>query len=278
MEPLRKVIRPSSRECSGATMCSVSTDRDRGQCSTSSASSCAPTGRSCCRRSLTGSRAGPMRTPIASSSSAVALVATWRRARLATSIVLQRWSSIPGSMTSAQASTSGCPTNWSGNWKTILPRQTSPSRSCSATSGIGAYSCRALRTGYGQNRHDLHGLAREDHEVRMVFEQLRGGFVRIRAHDGVGAHLVADIRDAARRDLLGLAERSTHADDRTVVLFDPCLPGGHSLAFICPPLLFWKGCPCPHFRAGFAAKENSEIGIRAHDLPFPSRFAALMGR
>ena len=92
--------------------------------------------------------AGPMRTPIASSSSAVALVATWRRARLATSIALQRWSSIPGSMTSAQLSTSGCPTNWFGNWKTILPRQTSPSRSCSATSGIGAYSCRAWpRTG-----------------------------------------------------------------------------------------------------------------------------------
>ena len=69
-----------------------------------------------------------------------------------------------------------------------------------------AHPRRALRTGYGQNRHDLHGFAREDREVRMVFEQLRGGFVQIRAHDGVGAHLVADIRDAARRNLLGLAQ------------------------------------------------------------------------
>jgi hypothetical protein len=31
-----------------------------------------------------------------------------------------------------------------------------------------AHPRRALRTGYGQNRHDLHGLAREDREVRMV--------------------------------------------------------------------------------------------------------------
>jgi hypothetical protein len=30
-------------------------------------------------------------------------------------------------------------------------------------------------------------------------------------------------------DLLGLAERSTHGDDRALVLFDPCLPRGNSL-------------------------------------------------
>jgi len=72
------------------------------------------------------------------------------------------------------------------------------------------------------------------------------------------------------RDLLGLAERSAHADDRTLVLFDPSLPRGHSLAFLCPPLFFRKGRPCRHFRAGLAAEKNGEIGVRAHDLPSPS--------
>src|ERR1043166_7655111 len=133
----------------------------------------------------------------------------------------------------------------------------------------------ALRTGYRQHRHDLDGFTREDREVRMVFEQLRGGFVRVRAHDGEGAHRVGDIRDAAWGYFLGLAERSTHADDRALVLFDPRLPRGHTLAFLCPPLLFGKRRPCSHLRAGFAAEKNGEIGIRAHDFRSPSDFCGL---
>jgi len=37
--------------------------------------------------------------------------------------------------------------------------------------------CRRSSTGYGQDRHYLHTFAREDCEVRMVFEKLRGGFI-----------------------------------------------------------------------------------------------------
>jgi hypothetical protein len=38
------------------------------------------------------------------------------------------------------------------------------------------HCCRS-NTRYGQDRHYLHGFAREDCEVRMVFEKLRGGLV-----------------------------------------------------------------------------------------------------
>ena len=55
----------------------------------------------------------------------------------------------------------------------------------------------------------------------MVFEELRGGFMRLRTNDREGSHLVAYIFDTALSDLLGLAERSTHADNRALVLFDP---------------------------------------------------------
>jgi hypothetical protein len=134
---------------------------------------------------------------------------------------------------------------------------------------------RQLSTWYGQNRHYLHGLAWEDYEVRMVFEELRGGFVRFRANDHIRSHLVAYILNAAVSDLLGLAERSTHADNRALVLFDPRLPCGNSLAFLCPPLRFRKGVPRRHLPAGFAPKKNSEICfVRAHDGSFLLRFAA----
>jgi len=40
---------------------------------------------------------------------------------------------------------------------------------------------RRLSTRYRQDRHELHRFAREVHEVRMIFEELRGGFVLKRA-------------------------------------------------------------------------------------------------
>src|SRR5262249_22699421 len=68
---------------------------------------------------------------------------------------------------------------------------------------------------------------------------------------------------------LGFTEWSAHGDNRALVLFDPCLPSGHSLPFLCPSLRFGKRVPCLHFWAGFAAKENSEIGIvGAHAVSF----------
>jgi hypothetical protein len=61
--------------------------------------------------------------------------------------------------------------------------------------------CRRLGTRYGEDGHNLHGFAWEDDEVRMVFEELRGGFVRFRANDRVGSHFVAYIFDPALSDL-----------------------------------------------------------------------------
>jgi hypothetical protein len=57
--------------------------------------------------------------------------------------------------------------------------------------------------------------------------------------------------------LAGNDVRSTHADNCTLMLFDPCPPRSNSIAFLCPPFRFGKGVPCSHFWAGFAAKENS---------------------
>src|SRR5215471_3305666 len=91
-----------------------------------------------------------------------------------------------------------------------------------------------------------------------------------RSDDREGSHVVAYVFDAALSDLLGLTEWSTHGDDRALVLFDPCLPRGHSLPLLCAPFRFGKGVPCHHFWAGFVATENSEIGIvGAHADSFP---------
>ncbi len=103
----------------------------------------------------------------------------------------------------------------------------------------------------------------------MVFEELRGGFMRLRPNDREGSHLVACIFDTALSDLPGLAERSTHADNHALVFFDLCLPRSNSIAFLCLPFRLEKGIPCRHFWAGFAAKENSEISVvGAHEPSF----------
>src|SRR5450432_1566744 len=38
-----------------------------------------------------------------------------------------------------------------------------------------------LATRYGQHRHDLHGVAREDRKVRVLLEEFGGGLMRVRA-------------------------------------------------------------------------------------------------
>src|ERR1700730_8783615 len=106
--------------------------------------------------------------------------------------------------------------------------------------------------------------------MRVVFEELRRGFVRFRAYDRVGSQFIAYIIDTALSDLLGLTERSTHADDRTLVLFDPGLPCSNPLAFLCSPLRFGKGVPRLPAGAGFAAKKNRKICVvHAHNVSFP---------
>src|SRR5262249_38431837 len=103
----------------------------------------------------------------------------------------------------------------------------------------------------------------------MVFEELRGGFMGVRMYDRECSHVIAYIFDTFLGDLLGLAERPTHADNCCLVFFDPRLPCCNSLAFLCSPLLFGEGVPPLPMWAGFAAEENSEIGVvRAHYASF----------
>jgi len=66
---------------------------------------------------------------------------------------------------------------------------------------------------------------------------------------------------------VSFAERPAHADNRTLVLFDPCLPAGHAFAFLGLPLVLGKRGPCGHLRTGFAAEKNSQIRVGAHEFP-----------
>src|ERR1035437_2603389 len=86
-----------------------------------------------------------------------------------------------------------------------------------------------LTTRDRQNRHDLNGFAGKDRKVRMVLEHPCRGFVRFGANDGKGAHLVADVGNAARADPLGLAKRSAHRGERGLVLLHPRLRSGNAL-------------------------------------------------
>src|SRR6185437_16649233 len=95
-----------------------------------------------------------------------------------------------------------------------------------------------LTAGNWENRHDLDRFAGEDREMRMVLEQLRRGLVRCGADNSKCAHLIADVGDAVCVDLLGLAQRSAHLDDDTLVLLDPRLPRGHALLLPSAPVTF----------------------------------------
>src|SRR6202795_3378577 len=101
--------------------------------------------------------------------------------------------------------------------------------------------------------------------MRMVLEHPCRGFVRFGANDGKGAHLVADVGNAARADPLGLAKRSAHRGERSLVLLNPRLPGGHALFLLRLSLSLGQGVPRGHLRAGFAADEDGKIAI-AHRI------------
>src|ERR1700758_2072122 len=96
--------------------------------------------------------------------------------------------------------------------------------------------------------------------------------MRFRANDRVGAQQVAYILDALLADLFGLAERSAHTDDCSVMLFDPSFPRCDSLLHLCVSRLLGKGVPGGHTRAGLASEEDGEKRIvRAHDVSFFQR-------
>src|SRR5215813_11538058 len=129
-----------------------------------------------------------------------------------------------------------------------------------------------LLSRYRKYGHHFYGFSREDREVRMVFEELRGGFMRVRTYDRECSHVIAFIFDTFLSDLLSLAERPTHANNRCLVFFDPRLPCCNSLLFLCSPLRFGEGVPSLPLWAGFAAEENNEIGVvRAHYPSFLTR-------
>jgi hypothetical protein len=65
--------------------------------------------------------------------------------------------------------------------------------------------------------------------VGVVFEQLRGRLMRFSSYHREGSQLIAYVLDTLRRDPLGLAERSTHAGNRALVVFDPRLPCSNAL-------------------------------------------------
>src|SRR6516165_7082658 len=130
---------------------------------------------------------------------------------------------------------------------------------------------RRLGARYWQNRHDFHGISRKDREVRMPLEQLSGGVMRFRANYRVAAHQVAYVFNALLAHLFGLAERTAHGDDCSVVLFDPRFPGRDALLHLCVSRLLGKGVPGCHTRAGFVTEEDGEKRIvRAHNVSFCS--------
>src|SRR6188508_1136147 len=70
--------------------------------------------------------------------------------------------------------------------------------------------------------------------MRVGQEEPRRRLVGLGLHDRVAGELVADIRDALRRDALGLAERRAAVDDRLAMGLDPLEPRLH--AFLLPRL------------------------------------------
>jgi hypothetical protein len=98
-------------------------------------------------------------------------------------------------------------------------------------------------TGNRQHRHHFHPVSGEDREVRMPFEQLRRRIVRLRLHQGVRTHVVADVGNAGGTDAFGLAQRPAHHDDRGAVLLHPVLPRLH--AFRLAPCEFVRGQGLP---------------------------------
>src|SRR5438105_10289482 len=100
--------------------------------------------------------------------------------------------------------------------------------------------------------------------MRMVLEQFRGGVLGLGLDYRVGAHFVADIRDALLRYALGLAERSAHVDDVLRMSVRPCMPRLHAGGFLLLALRFVHPLPCVH--AGRGTEEHSDIVLHGNSF------------
>src|ERR1700733_3684185 len=128
-------------------------------------------------------------------------------------------------------------------------------------------SPRVLPAWYRQHGHDLDGLAGKDRKVRVLLKKSGGGLVRVGTNNHESAHSIADIIDAALRDLLSLTQGTAHGDDGGMMFLDPRLPRRHAFAFLCAPIGFGKCVPGSPSRTGFAAEEHGEKGIvRTHTV------------
>jgi hypothetical protein len=108
----------------------------------------------------------------------------------------------------------------------------------------------------------------------MLFEQLGGGFVRIRANYHKGSHVVAYILNTLVGYLFRFTERSSHADNSGLVLFAPRLPSRYSLSLLCESFCSGKSVPRGHSRASLTAEKDGEIGVvRAHEASYSLRVA-----
>jgi len=147
---------------------------------------------------------------------------------------------------------------------------------CFARPGEGDGPPVAERLGarYRENGHNLDALPGKHRKVRMSFEECGRGFMRVRANDHVGAHLIARIFDTALGDLFGLTERSAHANDCGLVFFSPRFPSRYPRFLPNESLCFWKSIPCGHLRVRFAGEKHREkCVVRTHKISFPPRFA-----
>src|SRR5262245_65061695 len=89
--------------------------------------------------------------------------------------------------------------------------------------------------------------------------------MRLRPHNCESSQCIGNVLDPTRRDLLGLAQWSTHCDDCVLMTLRPTFPGRNSLLFSCFSLDIGQIIPGEHFRVGLAAEENSEkCSWRAH--------------
>jgi hypothetical protein len=105
------------------------------------------------------------------------------------------------------------------------------------------------------------GIAREDHEVRVAFEQLRSRFMRRRAHDDENRQLIHNVRHAIPRRALGFAKWPAHVNDRVLMLLIPSFQGREAFLVLRAPFVLRHRIPGPPARAYLVAEKDREVGI-----------------
>src|SRR5580698_2589295 len=102
--------------------------------------------------------------------------------------------------------------------------------------------------------------------MRMFFEELRGSLVRLGPHQCKGAHMIAGIFDALGRDGFGLAQRTAHFDNGSVVFLHPPAPGIGTGLLLRLTLALGQCDPGLECSAVLAAEEYGEISVGAHGV------------